>query len=276
MRKIFHLLSIIPLLFSCSSYKHISYLNPLPEGKDTIFNQKYIPYRLQPSDLLYVRILSTKKEVNDLYNSSQSGSSSLTSGQGGMYLISYSISDSGYVSLPILGNIKVAGLTLEEAQRSIQSITDSYLNEALVIVKLGQYKFTVLGEVNSPGYKIAQTDKITIFEAIALAGDLSYSSKRNKVLVIRQELKPINPKLSSKFSNQLAIESPPHLLTHTYQVDLTSPDVLRSEAYFIQPNDIIYVRPNFLRAFRITAGDYLLILGSITSTMTAVFIITKL
>jgi hypothetical protein len=113
-----------------------------------------------------------------------------------------------------------------------------------------------------------------------MAGDVTTSSKRNKVLVIRQELipeKPDKPPLLPGSNNQNPGQiTPRRLSTHTYQIDLTTPAVLTSEAYFIQPNDIIYVKPNFMRAFRITTGDYLLLLGSVTSTITAIFLLTKL
>jgi polysaccharide export outer membrane protein len=275
------ILLILPFIFACSSYKHIAYLNPLPEGKDTIFNQKRPVYHLQPSDILYVRIISNNKEVSDLYNPLMSGSGSAAniSQLGGMYILGFIVSDSGTVNLPILGRVEVEGLTIDESQERIQSITNKYLTDALAVVKLAQYKFTVLGEVNSPGYKVAQSDRLNIFEAISLAGDLTYSSKRNKVLVIRQELIPekADKSVSGLGKNEMQANILPHRLsTHTYQVDLTSPNILSSEAYFIQPNDIIYVKPTFLRAIRVTTGDYLLMLGSITSTITAIFLITKL
>jgi len=273
-----YIILILPFLFSCS-YKRITYLNPLPEGKDTVFNQKRPLYHLQPSDILYVRIVSNNKEVSELYNPLSGTSTSTFAQQGGMYILGFLVSDSGSVNLPILGKIQVVGLTVDEAQERVQSVTNKYLTDALAIVKLAQYKFTVIGEVNSPGYKIASGDRINIFEAIAIAGDLTTSSKRNKVLVIRQELiperpdKPPLPGLNNQNPGQI---TPRRLSTHTYQIDLTSPAVLTSEAYFIQPNDIIYVKPNFMRAFRITTGDYLLLLGSVTSTITAIFLLTKL
>ena len=274
----FYIILLLPFIFGCSSYKHLIYLNPLPEGKDSIFIQKRPVYHLQPSDLLYVRIVSNNKEANELYNPMISGGTSNSAQIGGMYILGFIVSDSGSVNLPILGKVAVLGLSIDEAQEKIQNVTNKYLTDALAVVKLAQYKFTVLGEVNAPGYKIAQGDRINIFEAISQAGDLTYSSKRNKVLIIRQELisDKTNKSAASLNAGTQAGNSIPRLITHTYQVDLTTPDILSSDAYFIQPNDIIYVKPNFLRALRITAGDYLLMLGSVTSTITAVFLITKL
>jgi len=274
-----YILLILPFIFSCSAYKHVTYLNPLPEGKDTTFNQTRPLYHLQPSDILYVRIISNNKDANELYNPLLNASSTTVAQQGGMYILGFIISDTGTVSLPILGKVAVVDLTLDEAQEKIQNVTNKYLTGALAIVKLAQYKFTILGEVNAPGFKIASGDRINIFEAISMAGDLTYSSKRNKVMVIRQELIPDKAykPIPGNDQNDTRLSPPPRKLsTHTYQIDLTSPDVLSSNAYFIQPNDIIYVKPNFMRAFRINAGDYLLLLGSVTSTMTAIFLLTKL
>jgi polysaccharide export outer membrane protein len=267
---------ILPILFSCTSYKHLTYLYPLTEGKDSIFIQKRPLYHLQPSDILYVRIISNNKEANDLYNPMMSSSSTAVTQQGGMYILGFIVSDSGLVNLPILGKIVVAGLTIDEAQGKIQSVTNKYLTDALAIVKLAQYKFTVLGEVISPGYKIAQGDRINIFEAISLAGDLSYSSKRNKVMVIRQELITDSTSDSGTQKSNSRTTFPLRLSSHTYVVDLTSPGILTSEAYFIQPNDIIYVKPTYMHALRTASGDFLILLGTIASAITGVYLLTKL
>jgi polysaccharide biosynthesis/export protein len=273
------LLLALPLFFSCSSYKQLTYLHPLPEGKDSVFLQKRPLYHLQPSDILYVRIISNNKEVSDLYNPMLSSTTSAVSQQGGMYILGFLVSDSGTVNLPILGKIEVIGLTIDEAQEKIQFVTNKYLTDALAVVKLAQYKFTVLGEVNSPGYKIASGDRINIFEAISIAGDLTYSAKRNKIMVIRQELPP-DKKASagpgSGIQDARAKLSPTQLSTHTYQLDLTSPGILTSDAYFIQPNDIIYVKPTYMHALRTATGDFLILLGTLASAVTGIYLLTKL
>ena len=273
------ILITLPFIFSCSSYKQLTYLHPLPEGNDSIFIQKRPVYRLQPSDILYVRIISNNKEVSDLYNPLLSSTTATTTQQGGMYILGFIVSDSGTVNLPILGKIEVIGLTIDQAQERIQSVTNKYLTDALAVVKLAQYKFTVLGEVNSPGYKIASGDRINIFEAISLAGDLTYSAKRNKIMVIRQELpanKTTKPVSATGKPETLASSVTPLLTTHTYQLDLTSPGILTSEAFFIQPNDIIYVKPTYMHALRTATGDFFILLGTVASVITGIYFLTKL
>ena len=253
MKRILFLIPFI-LLVSCNPYKKVVYLRNI-EQKDTLWPRTRNDYHLQPADILYVRIVSPNPDINAMYNPIFGNTMNMSYiNQGGMYLFGYTVSDSGYVQIPFLGNIAVAGKTLPEAEMAIQQAANQYLKNAVVIARLAEFRYAVLGEVLQPGSKFYPGARLTIFQAIASAGDVTYSGRRRDVVIIRQEEKG----------------------TRTLRVDLTDPSLVMSEAYYIMPNDIIYVKPNFLRAVRVNISDYLLLVGSVTSTLTALLLILRL
>jgi polysaccharide export outer membrane protein len=253
MKRILFLIPFI-LLVSCNPYKKVVYLRDI-EQKDTLWPRTRNDYHLQPADILYVRIVSPNPDINAMYNPIFGNTMNMSYiNQGGMYLFGYTVSDSGYVQIPFLGNIAVAGKTLPEAEMAIQQAANQYLKNAVVIARLAEFRYAVLGEVLQPGSKFYPGARLTIFQAIASAGDVTYSGRRRDVVIIRQEEKG----------------------TRTLRVDLTDPSLVMSEAYYIMPNDIIYVKPNFLRAVRVNISDYLLLVGSVTSTLPALLLILRL
>jgi polysaccharide export outer membrane protein len=172
---------------------------------------------------------------------------------GGMYLTGYSIDKEGNIMLPILGKIHVAGSTVEEVKQNIQTLATSYVKDAKAEVKLVSFKISMLGEVTHPGQITIYNDRANIFEAISLAGDISYNGNRRKITIVR------NYNNTSK----------------TIKVDLTQRDILSSPQYFLQPNDIVYVEPLRSTAFRLRVSDYSVFLTLITSSITAVLLITQ-
>src|SRR5208337_5225574 len=124
------------LLGGCEGYKKITYLQtPQPE-KDTVYKPGLILYRLQPADILYVNVLSIDKNVTELFNNNSGGSGNSqsmggTSGGGGsMYFMGYSIDKNGFIHLPVIGDVHVAGLTLEQANKDIQKLAELYIKDA--------------------------------------------------------------------------------------------------------------------------------------------------
>jgi polysaccharide export outer membrane protein len=253
MKRILFLIPFI-LLVSCNPYKKVVYLRDI-EQKDTLWPRTRNDYHLQPADILYVRIVSPNPDINAMYNPIFGNTMNMSYiNQGGMYLFGYTVSDSGYVQIPFLGNIAVAGKTLPEAEMAIQQAANQYLKNAVVIARLAEFRYAVLGEVLQPGSKFYPGARLTIFQAIASAGDVTYSGRRRDVVIIRQEEKG----------------------TRTLRVDLTDPSLVISLGLYIIPNDIIYVKPNFLRAVRVNISDYLLLVGSVTSTLPALLLILRL
>lgn len=244
-------------LSSCGYYKRFTYLQTNPPNKpDTTYNNSIVTYKVQTADILYIKITSLDENVTKLFSSENNASSSNTlmgATGGGMYLTGYSIDKEGYIILPILGKIHVAGSTIDEVKQNVQTLALTYIKDAKVEVKLVSFKIAMIGEVNHPGQITIYNDRANIFEAISLAGDISYNGNRRKITIVRN------------YNNT----------SRTIKVDLTQRDILASPQYFLQPNDIVYVEPLKSTAFRLRVSDFSVFLTLITSTITAVLLITQ-
>jgi len=244
--KLFCLLSISILLFSCVPLKKIRYFQD-KEGVAPV-SEFQIPqpeYVLQPGDNLYIRILSLDQKSNEDF-SNITGSSS-TSGnyvtEQTLYLTSYMVNDSGYIVFPLLGSIRASGLTLSELERSISNSTGAMIKEASIIVKLVLFNVSVIGEVGAPGRYPIYNNKANIFEVLAMARDLTTFANRNKVQIIRNE--------GGKNT----------IIT----LDLTSKDILKSPYFYLEPNDIIYAEPLSHKSFSFETFPYSLIVSTLTT-----------
>jgi len=144
--------------------------------------------------------------------------------------LSYVIDINGNINFPVLGFVKLAGFTRLEAVEFLQKQLQVYVQDVVVNIQLMNFKFTVLGQVKAPGVQMVPvgTERLTILEAIAKAGDLQITGLRNNVLLVRE----VNGQRTE------------------YRLDLTSKDLYNSPAYYIRQNDIIYVEPNFTANFQ--------------------------
>jgi len=216
---------------------------------DTLYKRNLILYKLQPADLLYVKVLSLDKNITDMFNPDIL--TSVGSNNSGMFILGHSIDIEGNVSLPILGKVNVAGLTIDEAKQKIEQLAITYVNDARIELKLVSFKISMVGEFNHPGQYVISNDRSNIFEAISMAGDISYNGNRRNLLIVRA------------FANG----------TKTIRVDLTKRELLSSSQYYLQPNDIVYVEPYKTTVFRLRVADYSIFLTLITSTITAILLI---
>jgi polysaccharide biosynthesis/export protein len=245
---------IITLLCSCNSYKRFTYLQPNKPSIDTIYKPAFTLYKLQPGDLLYINVLSLDKNVTELFNSVSTGTSpTLGTGGQGMFLIGHSIDKDGFIQLPVLGSIHVAALGIDDATKLIQSLAVTYIKDAKVEVKLVSFKISLLGEVNHPGQITIYNDRANILEAISLGGDVTYYGNRRNILIVRTISDGVK----------------------TINIDLTKRNILKSEQFYLQPNDVIYVEPLKTAAFRLRVADFTVLLTLLTSSITAVFLIIK-
>jgi polysaccharide export outer membrane protein len=153
--------------------------------------------------------------------------------------------------LPILGKVNVAGYTVPEAHNIIQKVTDKYITNAIVELRLVSFKISVLGEVKRPGQLNVFNDKANIFEVISMAGDLTYYGNRHSILLMRSLPEG----------------------TKTYWLDLTDKNILTSDLFYLQPNDIIYVKPYRSTGFRLSLSDYSMLISTLTVTYTAILIV---
>ena len=137
-------------------------------------------------------------------------------------LQSYLVNNEGYITFPVLGEVKVGGLTREECARMLEKKISEYAKNPLVTVTIANFRFTVLGEVNAPGIKSVVNDRTSILEAIGKAGDLNLFARRDNIMLIREE----NGK------------------REVHRIDLGDASLMNSDIYYIKQNDVIYVQPN--------------------------------
>jgi polysaccharide export outer membrane protein len=149
------------------------------------------------------------------------------------------------VEFPLIGKIMVNNLTIEQIQRQLQEKVNEYLKNTVVIVKLANFRVSMVGEFNNPGKYVIYQDKINIFEAISMAGDMTDFAKRNKVLLVRQSEKGVQ----------------------TYRINLNDYSILESDYYYLMPNDLVYVEPLKGKQFAFSEFPYVLILTTITTTL---------
>lgn len=223
---------------------------------DTLYQKQKQTYLLQPADILYIRVITNNEEIDKLFNPlllQGSGSMSQMRSEN-LYIMGFEVNDSGYINLPVLKTIQVAGLTIDEARQKITTIAYEYLKDPQVIVKMHTFQFSILGEVKSPGMKEYGAYELNILEAIALGGDITYNGKRDNILILR----PQNDKYKA------------------FRIDLTDRNIVGSEHFFIQPNDIIYVEPLRTTLFRETTSDYMFFVSAVTGVLSLVVLVIGL
>ena len=214
-------------LSSCVPVSEMVYLQAENEGmQQEVFIHNNQEYQLQVNDILDVKITSLDPEVTKIFNASTLGAMQVTqaSAQTGgdlYYITGYSISQSGNIDIPFIGKVEVAGLSLEEAHLAIDQRVGELFTNYHLQVKLGGIRFSALGEFNRPGKHVVMQNQVTIFEALALGGDLTPVANRQRVKLMRQYPEG----------------------TRIFNVNLLEQELVGTPQYFILPNDIIYVEP---------------------------------
>ncbi len=204
-------------------------------------------YRLQPGDILHVRVMTADPDAPEVINSFDIRRYTKGTGDAGnpdMYLHGHSVSQSGHIHLPLVGAVHVAGQTLEEARELIREGTSTYLLDAVVSVKLVNFSVTVLGEVRRPGTYYLYDHKLTIMDAIGMAGDLTDYGNRN-IHIVRQRMD--GPEFS--------------------RLDITGRQALASELYHLHPNDLIYVEPHITKRFGFSQFPFAVVFSAISTSL---------
>lgn len=216
-------------LASCGTPKDIAYFQSLNNGT-YIESVAKAPIRLKPEDQLYIIVSTPDPQISQLFNlgGGQGGSSMMMGGgqNGGM---TYTVDSDGKINFPVLGRISVEGLTREELAKHIeQTLKDRDLvKDPVVIAKFSQPGFSVFGEVGAPGRQMIDKDRVSIYDAMAMCGDVTLMGHKDNIKVIRE-----NRDGSQK----------------VYMVNLLDYEGTRkSPAYYIEQNDIIYVEPRDMR-----------------------------
>jgi polysaccharide biosynthesis/export protein len=231
------------ILSSCTKYYNTVYLQQASNDTANVYPIQMPTYRIQARDILYIRILSINQDVTQLINATPSYASNMYTNDASFYIYGYNVNDSGNVEIPMVGKVNVVGKTLEEAKEAINRQTQKYLKDPTIIVKLISFKVSVIGEVTKPGSYQNYNNQLTVLEAISQAGDITTFGNRKKVMVIRSSAAG----------------------TKTIQLDLTNKVILRSEGFYLLPNDIVYVEPVKSKNFRNNIPTMSLTLGAIST-----------
>ena len=242
---------------SCISSKKMIYL----QGVDSLTNpaqviQQDYELRIKPDDQLYIMVSSKEPELLTPFANTQIlGSSTSGGGTNIQETTGVQVDKNGKIDVPILGEIQVAGLTRLQLADEIKKRLEEgqYIKDPTVSVRIKGLKISVMGEVGSPGVHEMAGDRITLLEALSMAGDLTPTAKRTNILVLRDE--------EGK--------------RHTYTVDLTSGrDVLESPCYYLQQNDVVYVEPN--KSINVKGSSALSYLGAGASIISVLASIVSL
>jgi polysaccharide export outer membrane protein len=247
-----HLLIILilgGLVSSCVSSKKMIYFQnngPL----DSIENVSKYQIKIQPGDLLFINVSAMDVKATLPFNLYESGAVTTGNPKPLLYLVNVD----GEITFPVLGNIKVAGLTIKEMRAMLTQKLREYLKNPIVNVRLKNFKITVLGEVKMPGTYPVVNERITILEAIGLAGDLNIQAKRSKITLVREQ------------------QGKRTLTTF----DLTSKDIFNSPYFYLAQNDVIYVEPNKTKMNSSKVGPNSTVVLSAISTLVSLLAILKI
>ena len=226
-RYVFYISLVISfLLSSCISTRDLIYLqkkdNSEPETMISAVETK--PYRLQINDVLSITIKASDPKLVSIFNPSSNDASAGKS-ETGLYFDGFTVDDHGNIRFPVLGEINVIGYTLEEVRTRVekQLLADYFNKEAniFVTVKLAGFRYTINGEIGSPGTKSLFQEHVNIMEAIANAGDISITGNRKAVTIMRK--------------------TPTGVEMH--DIDLTDINVMKSPYFYLQPHDYVYIKP---------------------------------
>ena len=246
----------IGLLSSCKTTKTIPYFNDFSDSINKPSALKTIPFRnpvIQPDDILSITLQTIDQVVSapvNTTNSTAAGTAQQISG--------YLVDRNGEIELPFIGKIKLSGLTISEAQDSVRTAADKLFNNPIVNVRLVNFKVTVLGEVTRPSTFTMPSEKVTIFDAIGMAGDLTLTGKRENVLLVRD---------SAGDNRQMV------------RLNLNSKNIMQSPYFYLRPNDLIYVSPTkdrIVSADVITTRRITIITSALSVVSVLVVLISRL
>jgi polysaccharide export outer membrane protein len=245
--KNFLFIILITVFSSCVSKKDIVYFQYDEINQAEVSNSyKTI---IKPDDLLQITITALDIEAVRPFNlAAVTYATSSNSAIGVAQQQTYLVDTKGEIEFPVLGKIKIGGLTRDETIDLLKSkLSPDYIKDPNVNIRISNYKISVMGDVQRPGSYNVPNERITILDALALAGDVNISGQRNNILIIREEA---NKKVQ-------------------YRVDIRSNNLLTSPVYYLQQNDVVYVEPNYARIQSASSNSNTSLIISISSVLVA-------
>ena len=249
----FVLMTIVLLLDACSSAKQVAYFQNI-DSTSLIASKGLYDARIMPKDLLTITVVTSDPSTSKPFNLSiqntlgTDGRLGSTTGS----LLQYLVNNDGDIDFPVVGTVHVAGLTKDQCEDLIKSKVKPYLAESenpVVTVSMSSYRVTVAGEVTSPKVVPVSTEKMSVLEALAQAGDLTIYGRRDNVILIRE-----------RADGQKEF----------HRINLNDANIINSPYYYVQQNDYIYVEPNSTKAKNSAIGQSTTLWFSFVSILTSV------
>lgn len=224
---VFAIITTLLLLFSCKPKKNIVYLSN-NNFQQEVSQARYSGLHLQEGDRLQILVSAFDEIAVRPFNLSTMPKTGATQtavgGSSGISPSEYIVGSDGNIIFPVIGAVYCKGMTKQQLKEDLESRLKRYLTDPMVTITLTNFNISVLGEVKAPGQKTSSTEKLNIFQAIALAGDLTYDANRTNVKLIR----------TSEATGKDEVVS----------LDLSEASIMNSPYYFLQQNDILYVEPD--------------------------------
>jgi polysaccharide export outer membrane protein len=241
-------------LISCKVGNQIKLVqNDIPTANKQTFQATH-EIRFVPNDILFFNIITNNEEVNEIFSqkANNSGNQGVPSYDNGLAAYrGFKVGLDGNIDLPFLGMIKVQGKTSGELESDLKDKLSQFANEIKVVVKLANFRVTILGDVKSPKSIIVPDEKITIYELLGISGDLNITADLKNAVIIRD----YNGKIEKN------------------KIDLTKSDVINTEYYFLRQNDVLYIPP---KNNKYIFNNYVPLVGSILSGITVILSLTTI
>ena len=251
MKKALIFVPLICVLFtSCVTYNKLRYFNNV--NNNDSYSVERSPKTIQPFDKLYIKVFGTDERAQKTFGSGEVNGAFMDAS-----LSSYIVNDSGKIAFPFIGTIQLSGLTVEQAGKQIQASLSQYLNNTDVIVKFISNHISVLGEVEHQGDFTYNEDKITIYQALGMAGGLTRYGNRKNVILMRKT---------------------PNKVTYS-RINLSDKRIVQSDFFYLMPGDVVIVEPLKAVAFSYQNTTYTNILATfstLASLLSAIYIIRTL
>ena len=243
------------LLVACQSYKKVPYFQDVEVVNEANQQEKLYDARIMPKDLLTIVVSCTNPELAIPFNLTVASSAGLAASTSSNVttqaaLQPYLVDNEGNINFPVLGELKLGGLTKREAEQLILDKLKPYMKETpIVTVRMVNYKISVIGEVARPGTFTISNEKVNLLEALAMAGDMTVYGLRDNVKLIREDA-----------------NGKQQIIT----LDLNKAETILSPYYWLQQNDIVYVTPNKAKARNSDVGNSTSLWFSATSILVSI------
>ena len=241
-------------LFSCKTVEKTIYFQGELTQQNVQLHEKHIP-TIKINDLLEIKLTASNDEaVKMLTPEIPNARSTVTYSSGGVAKGGFLVNSSGEIELPFIGKFVVANKGRDSVENEIEKKLSEYIQDPIVQIQIINYKVTILGDVKIPGTYNVPNEKMTIVELIGIAGDLHITGKRKEIVLVREE-------------NGVLKE---------YIVDLTQKTIFNQKTYFLQQNDIVYVKPNRAKVSNANVSQiFLPVISTISIVLSAISILSK-